>query len=154
MKQRDNGSVKVIAPRQQKGTGSRAGQGTLRLWLLGVCGLTIIIGCAFLAHRAWGSSSRSLANGPAKVVPPTVASAPAQVSMLNLQFSPVTIEVKKGDVLEWKNDDLVSHTVTSAAFDSGTIAPGKSWRHTFTKPGDFSYVCTFHPQMKGLVIVK
>ena len=142
------------APIQQDENRPRAGQGTLRLWPLGICGLTILMGGAFLAHRAWGFGSKRIADASAKVVPPTVASAAAQVSIRNLQFSPVTIEVKKGDVVEWKNDDLVPHTATSAAFDSSTIASGKSWRHTFTNAGKFSYVCTFHPAMKGVVIVK
>jgi plastocyanin len=66
----------------------------------------------------------------------------------------VTIEVKQGDVVEWKNDDLVPHTATSTSFDSGTIASGESWRHTFTNAGTFSYACTFHPAMKGVVNVK
>jgi plastocyanin len=64
------------------------------------------------------------------------------------------LEVKKGDVVEWKNDDLIPHTATSPEFDSGALKSGQSWRHTFTKAGDFPYICTFHPQMKGVVIVK
>lgn len=142
------------APTQQKENRPRAGQGTLRVWLLGICGLAILIGGAFLAHHAWGSSDDVSADAPPKIIPPVAARAAAQVSMRNLQFSPVTIEVKKGDVVEWKNDDLVPHTATSAAFDSGTIISGKSWRHTFTNSGKFSYICTFHPAMKGVVNVK
>ena len=77
-----------------------------------------------------------------------------KVSMRNMQFYPQTLKVKKGTVVEWKNDDLVPHTVTSASFDSGSLGPGKSWRHTFTKAGQFPYACTFHPTMTGVVIVK
>ena len=154
MKQRDERCANMNTPIQQKENRSRAGQETLRLWLLGICGLTIIIGGAFLARHAWGSSGDVIADAPAKIVPPVAAPAAAQVSMRNLQFSPVTIEVKKGDVVEWKNDDLVPHTATSAAFDSGTIISGKSWRHTFTNAGKFSYICTFHPAMKGVMNVK
>jgi plastocyanin len=77
-----------------------------------------------------------------------------KVSMRNMQFYPQNLKVKKGTVVEWKNDDLVPHTATSASFDSGTLGPGKSWRHTFTKAGQFSYVCAFHPTMTGVVIVK
>lgn len=82
------------------------------------------------------------------------ALAVVQVSMRNMKFNPQTLKVKKGAVVEWKNDDLVPHTATSASFDSGSLGPGKSWRHTFTKAGQFSYVCTFHPMMTGVVIVK
>ena len=74
--------------------------------------------------------------------------------MRNILFDPVTLEIMKGDVVEWKNDDLVPHTATSSSFDSGALASGLSWRHTFTETGSFPYVCTFHPHMKGVVIVK
>ena len=77
-----------------------------------------------------------------------------KVSMRNMQFSPKTLRVKKGTVVEWKNDDIVPHTVTSASFDSGSLGPGKSWRHMFTEAGQVRYVCTFHPTMTGVVIVK
>ena len=141
------------APTQQKGNRPRAGQKTLRTWLLGICGLAIIIGGAFLV-RSRGSSGTGNGSAPVNAVAPAVASSVTQVSMRNLQFYPVTIEVKNGDVVEWKNDDLVPHTATSASFNSGTIVSGQSWRHTFTNAGNFPYVCTFHPQMKGVVIVK
>ena len=82
------------------------------------------------------------------------ALAVVKVSMRNMQFYPQTLHVKKGTVVEWKNDDLVPHTATSASFDSGSLGPGKSWRHAFMTAGQFAYVCTFHPTMTGVVIVK
>lgn len=138
---------------QRKRREPHASHGILRLWLPGICGIVIIIGGALLGCSR-GSRDTANADVPAKEVAPAVASTVVQVSVKNLQFSPVTIEVKKGDVVEWKNDDLVPHTATSAAFDSGTIISGKSWRHTFTNAGKFSYICTFHPAMKGVVNVK
>jgi plastocyanin len=82
------------------------------------------------------------------------ALAVVKVSMRNMQFYPQTLKVKKGTVVEWKNDDVVPHTATSASFDSGSLGPGKSWRHTFKEAGQFPYTCTFHPTMTGVVIVK
>jgi plastocyanin len=82
------------------------------------------------------------------------APAVVKVSMGNMQFSPKTLRVKKGTVVEWTNDDIVPHTVTSASFDSSSLGPGKSWRHMFTEAGQVRYVCTFHPTMTGVVIVK
>ena len=136
---------------------SHAGRGMLRLWFLGVCGLALIIGGAFLVRsrdvrRQEDGGAPSNAVAPAVVNP--LPSAVTQVSMRNLQFYPATIQVKKGDVVEWKNGDLVPHTATSASFNSGTIIAGRSWRHTFTDAGKFPYVCSFHPQMKGVVFVK
>ena len=138
---------------QRKQREPRASHGMLRLWFLGICGLAIVIGGAFLV-RSRGSSGTGDDDVPAKAIAPDVASSVAQVSIRHLQFYPVNIEVKKGDAVEWKSDDLVPHTATSASFDSGTIVSGQSWRHTFTDGGNFPYACTFHPQMKGVVIVK
>lgn len=86
--------------------------------------------------------------------PAPAASKVSQVSIRNVQFFPATLEVPKGAVVEWKNDDLIPHTATAPSFDSGSLASGKSWRHTFTEAGTFPYICTFHPTMKGVVVVK
>jgi plastocyanin len=83
-----------------------------------------------------------------------VAFAVVKVSMRNMRFSPQTLNIKKGTVVEWKNDDLVPHTATSASFDSGSLGRGNSWRHTFTKAGQVPYACTFHPMMTGVIVVK
>jgi plastocyanin len=94
----------------------------------------------------------------ASAVQSTVADANAplvvQVAMKNMKFSPATIEVKKGDTVEWKNDDITPHTATSATFDSGSIASDAAWQHTFKEAGNFRYTCTFHPVMQGTIIVK
>lgn len=87
---------------------------------------------------------------------PLSADAPVviEVKMKNMEFSPATVEIKKGDVVEWKNEDITPHTATASSFDSGSIETGESWRKTFTEAGNVSYACTFHPTMKGAVIVK
>jgi plastocyanin len=94
----------------------------------------------------------------ASAVQSTVADANAplvvHVAMKNMKFSPATIEIKKGDAVEWKNDDITPHTATSATFDSGSIASDAAWQQTFREAGNFPYTCTFHPVMKGTIIVK
>lgn len=77
------------------------------------------------------------------------------VAIEGMQFSPATLAVRRGDQVVWVNKDLVPHTATAAkAFDSGTVAPGKSWRMTATKPGRYEYVCTLHPTMKAVLVVE
>jgi Copper binding proteins, plastocyanin/azurin family len=76
------------------------------------------------------------------------------------------------DKVTWTNNDTEAHTVTSGngagieslmnnkrgtpngLFDSGSFRPGQSWTHTFTRPGTFTYFCTIHPWMDGVVIVQ
>jgi plastocyanin len=80
-----------------------------------------------------------------------------QVTMRLVKFSPETIEIKTGQTVEWTNDDLTPHTVTSQGpgdLNSGSIDAGAAWRHTFTQAGSFPYYCTFHPDMKGTILVK
>jgi plastocyanin len=141
----------------RKKLGLRDSREMFRIRLLGICVLAIIMSGALLVYsrglRGKGEGGApSNAAAPARA--PTVASPVTQVSMRNLQFYPVTLELTRGGVVEWKNDDLVPHTATSTSFNSGTIVAGQSWRHTFTDVGKFPYVCAFHPQMKGVVIVK
>ena len=72
------------------------------------------------------------------------------------RFEPETLSVVAGDTVVWVNKDLVAHTATSkpGAFDSGLIAPGKSWKYKPKRAGDFAYTCTYHPTMKGTLRVK
>ena len=45
-------------------------------------------------------------------------------------------------------------TATDGAdFDSGTLAPGKTFTFTAKKAGTVSYVCNFHPGMQGTLEV-
>ena len=72
-------------------------------------------------------------------------------------FSPPTITVVIGvnNTVEWVNNDTAPHTVTATdrSFDSGNLNPGETWTFTFTTPGTYTYVCTYHPWMKGTVVV-
>jgi plastocyanin len=98
-------------------------------------------------------TSRSVATSPAT----TAANPATQVGIKLLKFSPEKIEVKSGETVEWANADLTPHNVTSQGaqeINSGTINAGASWNHTFSRPGTFPYYCSFHPEMKGVVVVQ
>lgn len=72
-----------------------------------------------------------------------------------MQFAPAEMAVKRGDKVTWINRDLVAHTATAAgAFDSGALAPGKSWSWVAGKAGRYAYVCTLHPTMKATLAVE
>ena len=73
-----------------------------------------------------------------------------------MKYQPDQLEVHAGDTVEWKNEDIVAHTVTARdkSFDSGKIAPGSSWKTTVTKAGTIAYSCVPHPNMKGRLVVK
>ena len=71
-------------------------------------------------------------------------------------YKPLALEIKRGDTVVWVNKDPFPHTATATAkggFDSGSIAAGASWKRVFAKPGDYAYICSFHPNMKATVHV-
>ena len=88
-------------------------------------------------------------------------------------YDPPQMFVTIGDTITWYNDDREAHTVTSGdspgrfgwmdnkdfgipdgIFDSGRFMPGESWSYTFDESGIFSYYCTIHPWMEGIVIIE
>jgi len=77
------------------------------------------------------------------------------VTIDGLRYQPESLTVTVGDSVVWVNQDPFPHTATSAgAFDSHTIDVGKSWTYKTTTAGTFAYACTFHPTMKGTLVVK
>lgn len=80
----------------------------------------------------------------------------ATVNLQGMAFRPDRIEIQRGQTIEWKNDDPLPHTVTAndGSFTSPLIEPGKSWRHTFTQPGEYAVHCTPHPFMHSVIVVR
>lgn len=79
------------------------------------------------------------------------------IQISGFKYQPETLTVNAGEIVEWKNADIVPHTATAAdgkAFDSGSIAKGASWRFTADKKGTYDYICTFHPNMKAKLVVQ
>ncbi|SFB33432.1 Plastocyanin [Collimonas sp. OK607] len=73
-----------------------------------------------------------------------------------MKFSPEAIEVNAGDTVVWTNKDAFPHTVTAGnhSFDSKEIGSGRSWKFKATVKGVFPYICSFHPTMKGKLVVR
>ena len=85
------------------------------------------------------------------------AAAPATHTVVieGVKYEPETLTVNRGDTIVWVNKDPFPHTVTAkGAFDSHDIAAGKSWKYTASKAGEYAYICTLHPTMKGTLKVK
>jgi plastocyanin len=78
-----------------------------------------------------------------------------EVSIVDVAFAPVDIEVPVGTTVDWTNEDPFAHTVTArdGAFDSGTMDGGGTFSQAFEEPGTFDYFCAIHPSMTGTVTV-
>lgn len=89
---------------------------------------------------------------------PTGLGTPASsvAATADLKFSPASITVKVGDVIQWTNTSSVPHNVTfdgDDALTSATLQQGDTWQVKFSVAGTYSYHCTFHPGMDGKVTV-
>jgi plastocyanin len=127
----------------------------------------LVVACVALAVPAGcgssdNGSSSSADKKPAKTTKSTSGGAKApSVTYKDIAIHPTALSVKKGTSVTWTNEDSVGHDVTStggpAKFKSGPsggMAQGATFKHTFTKPGTYKYVCTVHPNMTGSVTVK
>jgi plastocyanin len=78
-----------------------------------------------------------------------------RVVIKSADFDPAEVRAHVGDAIEWENQDIVAHTSTAA--DKGwniNLPPGKRGRTTMQAAGTFSYVCRYHPNMTGKIIVE
>jgi len=104
----------------------------------------------------------TVALGVATAAPGVTAKAPSTkpathtVTMDATAFAPANLTVNAGDTVVWVNKDPFAHTATSkpGGFDSDDIHSGKSWKFVAKKKGDFPYICSIHPTMRGTLHVK
>jgi plastocyanin len=92
--------------------------------------------------------------------PATTPTGPAvatnRVTITNFSFSPAMITVSAGTTVTWTNQDEEPHTVVDGAdhIKSPVMGnQGSTYSHTFTTAGTFSYNCSIHPFMHGVVVV-
>ena len=108
-------------------------------------------------QTAAGSSMSSMSVMPAAAAPLTgTAVATDKVTITNFAFKPAIVTVKAGTAVTWTNMDEEPHTVTDGA--DGIKSPvlgnqGSTYTFMFTKAGTYSYNCSIHPFMHGMVEV-
>jgi plastocyanin len=137
----------------------------------------VLVVIPFVAACSSPAAARPVSTTPptASTRPSPVAAAPnvtggsaPTVTMTNaLRFEPATLTVPRGTTVTWLNATSMDHTVTDdpakaankadvalptggQAWDSGTIAPGQRFQHTFDTPGTYRYVCIPH-EAAGMV---
>ena len=78
-----------------------------------------------------------------------------QISIDDMAFNPDNITIAAGDTVVWTNNMGMTHTATgdSGEFDSGNIAPNKTFSHTFGDAGTITYHCKIHTFLTGTVEV-
>ncbi len=87
--------------------------------------------------------------------PTTLPEDVKEVLIMGNAYIPDTLSVKEGTTMVWINKDAVPHTITfEDGTDLGTISPGGRFSFVATKKAILTYHCSFHPTMKGKIIVE
>jgi plastocyanin len=84
----------------------------------------------------------------------STSAATIHLTIKDLEFTPVEITARVGDVIEWSNADIVAHTATAmnGDFDVKIDRAGTA-SLTLTSPGVVDYYCRYHPNMKATLRV-
>lgn len=77
-----------------------------------------------------------------------------QIVIDKANFGETPSGITIGDTIEWVNNDIFDHTATSKTGGWDVVIPaGKKARVVMKKAGIFDYLCTYHPNMTGVVRV-
>lgn len=91
---------------------------------------------------------RAAARGPGVVTVP----------MLDNRFAPADLVVPRGSTVRWANRGQNIHTTSSldGSWDSPGLERGKTFSFTFTRPGQYRYLCRQHllNGMTGIITVQ
>jgi plastocyanin len=76
-------------------------------------------------------------------------------------YSPTFVHIGTGTPISWDNPTADLHSITHdgcktserCAFDSGPLGPNGTFSVPHLPPGSYSYHCSFHPIMRGVLIV-
>jgi plastocyanin len=131
----------------------------------------LIIGAASVfitAGALAGCSAHAETSTTAPISTPSVSPGPV-INISSLMFQPPTTTVRARTTITWRNDEAITHTVTSGRFEgidkttglrssqspdgaSDTkLAKGKTFSFTFTKPGTYTYYCDIHQGMNATI---
>ena len=115
---------------------------------LGV-GLAVLAACGSTPYGGGGGGAPCDGQGAAVVVNANAS----------LRFSPESIMIATGQKVCWQNTATFTHTVTSdtgTVLNSGNVAAGGFYVHTFGSAGTVAYHCTIHLAngMVGKVVIQ
>lgn len=134
-----------------------AGIMTAALLLLGA-----LASYAMVAHPGgmWNMQDmhRSMMGGGADTSGAQVTQGATQqpVQIRDFTFTPGNLQIPVGATVTWTNYDSAPHSATAddGAWDTGTLNKDEHASVTFNTPGDYSYYCTVHPNMKARLEVQ
>ncbi len=78
-----------------------------------------------------------------------------EITIGRKEFYPAVIEIPVGSTVTWVNRNDEPHMIVSDdGVLNGNLPIGGTWSFVFTKPGTYSYGCTYWTEMSGSIHVK
>ncbi|MFA5723520.1 MAG: plastocyanin/azurin family copper-binding protein [Candidatus Pacearchaeota archaeon] len=125
-----------------------------KIWI-GIAVIAVIL----IVGYVWYNGSKPIDNPNVNLPDNNISSLGKtyNIEITNLAFSTLSLTIKQGETVIWKNLDSQTHTVTSDKQDemsSKLLKTNEVYSHTFNTAGTFDYHCEVHPSMKATVIVE
>ena len=79
----------------------------------------------------------------------------AEIEIEDFAFITASVTIKVGTTVKWSNKDDVQHDVKGddGSWGSAALNKGDDFKFTFSQAGTYTYHCSFHPSMKGTIVV-
>ncbi len=99
-----------------------------------------------------------LHSGQVAAAAPAASTKKPSITISNYSFHPATLTAKKGSTVTWVNKDDDVHTIKGTdgpeAFGSPALDSGSAFGFTFRQAGTYHYICSVHPYMHGVIVVR
>ena len=81
--------------------------------------------------------------------------ADATVTMKRMQFVPEEVTIKKGQTVQWINNDDRDYLIVAddQSWKSDNLRPKETFEHTFKEAGTFGYKNMLRPRSTGTITV-
>tara|TARA_Y100000034_G_scaffold136851_1_gene216387 strand:+ start:8869 stop:9243 length:375 start_codon:yes stop_codon:yes gene_type:complete len=77
-----------------------------------------------------------------------------EIIIKDFKFAPNEIHIIPGDSIKWINKDFVPHQMDSLIVETNIIEKsGFETTKIDAEPGNYEYICSIHPYMKGSIII-
>lgn len=76
------------------------------------------------------------------------------VRVFDNQYEPAEVEITPGQAVQWVFEGPAEHDVVAndRTFVSELVTSG-TYTHVFDEAGEYAYLCSIHPEMRGVVRV-
>lgn len=80
----------------------------------------------------------------------------AVVQVLDNKYEPAEVTIAPGQAVRWEFVARDKHDLISGdrSFVTELVPGGSTYTHIFDETGKYSYTCSIHPEMVGLVVVE